>query len=156
MIVLAAEQAGEAISAVREIRARLRNARVIVIADDDESLFPALNAGADGYLLRHRGLNDQLPDLLWAAISGTGVAMPPALIHQMIRRFRDPNALRRSVVDSEPLTSREWQVLALFREGLTTAQIGDRLSISIATVRSHRRHIRRKIGELGDPASVHH
>jgi DNA-binding NarL/FixJ family response regulator len=73
--------------------------------------------------------------------------LPRALFRQILARFRDPTALRRSLVTmhGEPLTSREWQILSLLRAGTSSAQIAHQLSISVATVRSHRRHIRQKL-----------
>ena len=68
-----------------------------------------------------------------------GAAIPRRLVARLVSEFRDHGPRRRSVL-SEPgynLTSREWEVLSLLREGLSTAQIASKLFVSSATVRSH-------------------
>ena len=146
LALLSVDVPGGGVSAVREILARQPQLTVVMFADDDDDLFPALRVGADGYLLRDMSL-DGLPETLWEAATGSAVALPRELFQQILARFRDPTALRRSVVtaDGQPLTSREWQILSLLRAGTSSAQIAQRLSISVATVRSHRRHIRQKL-----------
>ena len=57
----------------------------------------------------------------------------------MIDEFRDHGPRRRAVVSERgyDLTSREWEVFGLLRQGLTTSEIASRLFVSRATVRSH-------------------
>jgi len=138
---------GGGVAAARETLARLPQLMVVMLAADKDDLFPALRAGAEGYLVREMNL-DRLPQTLWDAATGTSVAMPRVLMREILARFRDQSALRRSVVtaDAGPLTSREWQVLSQLRAGKSSALIARRLSISVATVRSHRRRIRQKLG----------
>ena len=65
---------------------------------------------------------------------------PGSLVARLVSEFRDRSPRRRTIVseaDGAQLTSREWQVLELMRQGLTTAQIARRLVVSPATVRSH-------------------
>jgi DNA-binding NarL/FixJ family response regulator len=66
-----------------------------------------------------------------------------------VAEFRDRGPRRRTLVSAESggaqLTSREWQVLELMRQGMTTAQIARRLVVSPATVRSHVAAILRKL-----------
>lgn len=144
--LLGVDLPGGGISAAREMLARRPQLTVVMFSDDDAQLFPALRVGVDGYLLRDMNL-DRLPETLWDAEMGGAAALPRALFRQILARFRDTTALRRSVVtvDGRPLTSREWQILSLLRAGISSTQIAQRLSISVATVRSHRRHIRRKL-----------
>jgi len=151
LALIAVDLQGGGIAAAREILARLPRLTVVMIADDGSKLVAALRAGAEGYLLRDMSL-ERLPQILWEAASGTSAALPRALMKEILSCFRDPNALRRTLVDGEALTSREWQILSLLRQGFSTAQVSRRLSISVATVRSHRRRIRRKIQSI-DPAA---
>ncbi len=68
---------------------------------------------------------------------------------KLVAEFRDRGPRRRTLVTQESdgvqLTSREWQVLELMRQGMTTAQIARRLVVSPATVRSHVAAILRKL-----------
>ena len=74
-----------------------------------------------------------------AVLSGTQVA-------RVLEAVRDPARARRRVTDRPELTAREWQVLELLRNGLTTAEAADRLVLSPITIRSHAHSIRRKLG----------
>ena len=127
------------IAATREITTRLPGTKVVIVTVslDDDDLLNALRAGAVGYLLKDID-PDRLPHALIDALDG-GAAIPRRLVARLVSEFRDHCPRRRSVV-SEPgynLTSREWEVLSLLREGLSTAQIAAKLFVSSATVRSH-------------------
>jgi DNA-binding NarL/FixJ family response regulator len=127
------------IAATREITTRLPGTKVVVItvSVDDEDLFNALRAGAEGYLLKDID-RARLPHALKDVLEGRA-AIPRPLVSRLVSEFRDHGPRRRAVV-SEPgydLTSREWEVLSLLREGLSTAQIASKLFVSTATVRSH-------------------
>jgi DNA-binding NarL/FixJ family response regulator len=127
------------IAATREITTRLPNTKVVMITVslDDDDLLNALRAGAVGYLLKDID-PDRLPYALNDALEG-GAAIPRRLVARLVSEFRDHGPRRRPVV-SEPgynLTSREWEVLSLLREGLSTAEIASKLFVSRATVRSH-------------------
>ncbi len=140
---------GGGVGAAWEISARLPDTKIVMltVSRDDADLFAALRAGASGYLLKDLD-PDRLPDALAAVVAGEG-ALPGSLVARLVNEFRDRGPRRRAVLSSspsgEPLTSREWQVLELMRDGLTTAQIADRLVISRATVRSHVAGILRKL-----------
>jgi DNA-binding NarL/FixJ family response regulator len=127
------------IAATREITTRLPGTKVVMITVslDDEDLLNALRAGAVGYLLKDID-PERLPHALIDALEG-GAAIPRRLVARLVSEFRDHGPRRRPVV-SEPgydLTSREWEVLSLLRQGLSTAQIASKLFVSRATVRSH-------------------
>jgi DNA-binding NarL/FixJ family response regulator len=77
-----------------------------------------------------------------------GAPISRRLVTRLVAEFRDHGPRQRLVV-SEPgydLTSREWEVLGLLREGMSTAQIAARLFVSRATVRSHVAGVLRKLG----------
>jgi two-component system nitrate/nitrite response regulator NarL len=138
---------GSGIAATREITARLPGAKVVIVTVslDEDDLFNALRAGAAGYLLK--GMDPvRLPHALKDVLEG-GSAIPRPLVARLVAEFRDHGPRRRVV--HEPgynLTSREWQVLELLRQGRTTAQIAERLFVSPATIRSHVAAVMRKLG----------
>jgi DNA-binding NarL/FixJ family response regulator len=143
---------GWGVSAAWEIHARLPQARVVMltVSRDDRDLFAALRAGAAGYLLKDMDPR-RLPRALESVMEGE-VAIPRGLVGQVVEEFRDRSARRREVVADGPerrLTSREWEVLELMRQELTTAQIARRLVLSPVTVRTHVNAILKKL-EIGD------
>ena len=135
------------IAATREITTRLPATKVVMITVslDDDDLLNALRAGAVGYLLKDID-PDRLPFALNDALEG-GAPIPRRLVSRLVSEFRDHGPRRRPVV-TEPgydLTSREWEVLNLLREGKSTAQIASMLFVSTATVRSHVAAVLRKL-----------
>lgn len=112
--------------------------RVVVLTtyDTDADIVRAVEAGACGYLLKDAPL-PVLLDAIRAAARGETVLAPPVAARLMSR-------LRAPAVD--PLTPRELQVLSLVADGLTNAQIGQRLFIGEATVKTH---LLRVFGKLG-------
>jgi DNA-binding NarL/FixJ family response regulator len=131
---------GGGIEAAGEIAAALPNTQIVMLtaSREDDDLFAALRAGASGYLLKDTD-PDRLPFALRGVLSGEA-ALPRALVARVIEEFRDRGrrrrlpVLRRLNVD---LTDREWEVLELLREELSTKEIAQRLSISDVTVRRH-------------------
>ncbi len=130
---------GNGISAAREITSRLPGTRVVMltISHDQDDLLNALRAGAAGYLPKDID-PARLPHALHAVYRGEA-AIPRALVTRLVSEFRDHGSRRRTVVSEtgHDLTSREWEVLALLRRGLSTAEIADRLVVSRVTVRTH-------------------
>ena len=140
---------GGGVAATWEISARLPETRIVMltISRDDRNLFGALQAGATGYLLKDTD-HERLPQALLDALEG-GAALSRPLLGKLVERFRDRGARRRVVVAEDEegrLTSREWQVLDLVRQGLTNSQIARRLVLSPVTVRTHVNSIMRKLG----------
>jgi DNA-binding NarL/FixJ family response regulator len=145
--VIEARLPGDGIAACREIAAQLPNSALVVLTDSaaDEDLVAAVRAGCAGYLLKDMDYA-RLPDALWDASRGGGAAFPRRLVTRLLVYLRDPNALRRHAHrNGTALTSREWQILDLLSEGLTSRQVAERLTVSTATVRSHRSRIVRKL-----------
>jgi DNA-binding NarL/FixJ family response regulator len=131
---------GSGIEAASAIRFQLPETKIVMLtaSREDADLFDAVKAGASGYLLK-----DLDPDRLgWElnAVLDGEAALPGTLLRRLMDEFRQrdrrgwvPLARRRDV----ELTSREWEVLELMREGRSTAEIGKRLFISTTTVRRH-------------------
>jgi DNA-binding NarL/FixJ family response regulator len=143
---------GRGVAAAWEIHSRLPRVKVVMltISREDADLFGALRAGALGYLLKDMDPRS-LPRALQSVLAGE-VAIPRELVGQVVEGFRDPSARRRQAFAAgtpQQLTSREWQVLELLRQDLSTAQIARRLVLSPVTVRTHVNAILRKL-ELRD------
>ena len=139
---------GDGIAAAWQITARLPSTRVVMLtaSRDDRDLFAALRAGARGYLPKDLPAEEMRP-ALHAVLDGEA-ALPGALVARLVEEFRDRAPRRRALVQSEPgprLTSREWEVLDLMRDGLTTAAIAKRLFVAEVTVRSHAAAAMRKL-----------
>ena len=111
---------GGGMRALAELHTRLPRCAIVMltVSDEERHLLAALRAGAAGYLLKDMDPR-RLPRALQAVLDGE-VALPRALTGRVIAALRDRQAHRRSLVGDEPetrLTSREWQVLELLREG---------------------------------------
>jgi DNA-binding NarL/FixJ family response regulator len=146
--LLDVEMPGNGIAAAWEITARLPQTAVVMLtrSDSDANLFAALRAGASGYLVKDMNRRRLSHTLL--GVARGEAALPRTLVTRVIAQFRDTAPPWRSLLDGNGghrLTSREWQILKLTGEGLTTNQIARRLSLTPATVRSHRAHIIRKL-----------
>ena len=118
---------------------------ILTVRNEDEKLFDAIKAGAQGYLVKTIH-SDELLSLLRSAVRGEA-AITPEIGGRMLEEFRrlssGPN--RKSGDEATALTSREQDVLGLIACGATDREIGERLTISIHTVKSHVRNILAKL-----------
>jgi DNA-binding NarL/FixJ family response regulator len=105
---------------------------ILTVLDDDELIFRALEAGADGYLLK-RSRPADLRAALLDVLAG-GAPMSSAIARRVVRSFRRPPANPRNEAH---LSTREIEVLGLLSHGLSNKEIADHLSLSIETVRSY-------------------
>jgi DNA-binding NarL/FixJ family response regulator len=156
LCILDIKMPGRGVAAAWEITARLPGTKIVMftVSDEDGDLFAALRAGAAGYLLKGTD-PERLPHALQDVVEGHA-ALPRALVSRLMSEFRDRGPRRRAVVGPETgpqLTSREWQVLELLRQRLTTAEIARRLVLSQATVRTHVAAILHKL-DVPDRASA--
>ena len=139
---------GEGIRAAEVIGNELPDTAVVMltVSRSDEDLFDALRAGASGYLLKDID-PARLPLALRGVLDGEA-ALPRRLVSLLIEEFRERRRRRRIPLvgrRSVELTDREWEVLELMRNGLTTEQIGERLFITPVTVRTHVSAILKKL-----------
>lgn len=136
---------GGGIDAARQITAMGDIAVVMLtVSRNDDDLFDSLRAGAVGYLLKDTD-PDRLPHALRGVLAGEA-ALPRALVSRLITEFRG-RGKRVPFFGKKrtELTSREWEVLELMREGLPTDEIAQRMFISPVTVRSHVSAVLRKL-----------
>jgi DNA-binding NarL/FixJ family response regulator len=138
---------GGGISAARAITRDLPDTRVVMltVSRDDEDLFEALRAGASGYLLKDMD-PDRVPHALEGVLAGEA-ALPRTLLLKVMNEFqeRGRRRLRLPGRKGADLSEREWEVLHLLRDGLSTQEIAGRLFVSPATVRSHVGSILKKL-----------
>lgn len=124
----------DGLEATRRIVADQPNTRVLVLTSfaGDDKLFPAIEAGALGYLLK-----DSTPEDLVEAIrqvySGES-SLDPAIARKVLLEFANPSR-HTSVFDA--LSGREEEVLRLVSRGYTNREIAQQLDIAEATVRTH-------------------
>jgi DNA-binding NarL/FixJ family response regulator len=156
LCILDIRMPGGGVAAAWEISARLPQTKIVMltVSADDQDHFAALRAGASGYLLKG-GDGSRLRHALDDVIAGRA-AMPRALVSRLMREFRDQGPRRRAMASDEgpQLTSREWQVLDLLRQDLSTAEIARRLVVSQATVRTHVASLLRKLGVADRAAAI--
>jgi DNA-binding NarL/FixJ family response regulator len=129
----------------RRIRKEYPQIRVLVLTtyDDDEWIFDALRAGAEGYLLK-----DLPPEQLIEAIKGTvsGKAyIDPKITSKLIEKSTSlPEVLKNG--NRFDLSEREMEVLKYIARGFSNADIAERLFLSEGTVRNYTRGIYSKLG----------
>jgi DNA-binding NarL/FixJ family response regulator len=110
---------------------------ILTAMDDQELVFMALEAGADGYLLK-RTKPSELRNALLNVASG-GVPMTSQIARRVIESFRRKS--KRVLDESVRLTAREEQILVQLSQGYSNKQIADKLGVSIDTVCSHLKHV---------------
>lgn len=118
---------------------------VVTTFDIDEDVFAALEAGAAGFLLK--GAEEQvLLGAVRSVAAGEGT-LDQAITRRVLRRFahRRPEAEAPRAPAPHALTARELEVLGLLAEGLTNAEIGERLFIEPTTVKYHLAGLLQKI-----------
>jgi DNA-binding NarL/FixJ family response regulator len=136
----------DGVEATRMLREREPEIKVVVLTTyaDDRSVLDALRAGARGYLTKHAG-GAQIREAL-EQVADNRAIIDPAVQHHLI----DAIAAAPAGPGHAPglpagLTPREAEVLALIAEGLSNAEIADRLVVSEGTVKSHINHLFAKI-----------
>ncbi len=136
----------DGISATREIVAASPEAKVVILTtfEQDDYIFGALNAGASGFLLKRTR-----PEELLAAIHTVAAGdslLSPSVTRTVIRRLaRQPAPDARAEARLDELTAREREVLGLIARGLSNSEIASELFVEESTVKTHVRHILRKL-----------
>src|ERR1700743_1789934 len=130
------------IQCVAEIKKTAPSMQIIMVTvyEDSERIFRALKAGANGYLVK-----SSPPDQLLAAIrdvSQGGAPMSSHIASKVVKHF---HMVGNSPREAENLSPRETEVLELLAEGLIYKEIGDKLNIGTATVRTYVKNICQKM-----------
>ena len=137
MMDLALGAGMDGIEAIRQLRRRSPQPAILVFTtyDSDADIVRAVEAGAMGYLLK-----DADPEEIFGAIRGAIQGrsfMSAPVASRLFQQLRNPD---------EVLTPREAELLSLLIEGLSNRELGKRLFISEATVKTHLAHIYAKLG----------
>lgn len=128
---------GSGIQLVREFAGGDTQIVITTIFDDDEHLFDALRAGANGYLLK-----DEPPAVLVDLLRGIGEGKPPlssSIARRILHFFRPPVARQTA------LSPRETEVLTLVARGYTVRDVADTLGMSYNTAAGHLKSIYHKL-----------
>ncbi|WP_232248606.1 response regulator transcription factor [Streptacidiphilus rugosus] len=152
----------DGVEATRRIRAEHPGTAVIILTTyaDDDSLFPALQAGARGYLTKDAG-SEEIARAIQDVRSGAA-GLSPQVQARLLERLAtpeptppqpaaptaDPKAAQPQppAVLPDGLTGREAEVLGLIAAGLSNAEIAERLFVSMATVKTHINNLFAKTG----------
>jgi DNA-binding NarL/FixJ family response regulator len=113
---------------------------ILTAMDDQELVFMALEAGADGYLLKRTKPSEMRSALL--DVLGGGAPMSSQIARRVIESFRRNTKIRD---EATRLSIREEQILQLLSRGYSNKTIADKLEISIDTVCSHLKHVYSKM-----------
>ena len=136
---------------IRVIKRKRPGTRVLVLTfhKDDAHIHVALEAGADGFILKDDG-RDELLSALRVVADGRSYLSPAICDRVMSGYLRGFAPVKGpGVVSWDTLTAREQQVLKLVAEGYKTREIADKLSLSEKTVEKHRRNMMRKLDLQG-------
>ena len=134
------------IETTRKVKQMYPHIKIIMLTvfDDDENIFKAIQAGADGYLLKEINAQD-----LYKGIKETiegGAAMTPSIAMKTLKLLRNPLDLSNNQeLETVKLTSREIDVLEQLSKGLSYSSIADNLILSVGTVRKHIENIYSKL-----------
>ncbi|WP_369226045.1 response regulator [Streptomyces sp. R39] len=136
----------DGVEATRRIRSEYPGTQVVVLTTfaDDESLFPALRAGARGYLTKDAG-GDEIVRAVESVLSGDA-GLSPSIQRRLLERLSQPEPAPAAPEAPDGLTARETEVLVLIAEGFSNQEIARRLHVSTATVKTHINNLFAKTG----------
>jgi DNA-binding NarL/FixJ family response regulator len=146
----------DGIEAIRRLGVSRPDTAVVVLTTytDDDLILEALSAGANGYLTKNATAED-IHRALRAAVSGQAVLdqeVQARLVDHATATQHEATGSTGGLPDG--LSAREGEVLALVAEGLSNAEIADRLFISRTTVKTHINQILRKTGCRDRPQAI--
>lgn len=139
----------EAVKQIREVHETLPII-MFTVFDDDENIFNAICAGANGYLLKRNF--DQIPAALKDVLEG-GAPMTSSVAKRVLSFI--PKTKTEKAEPTDSLSKREAEILSYVAKGYSYKMIGDVLSISTETVRTHIKRIYKKLQVNSATGAVH-
>jgi DNA-binding NarL/FixJ family response regulator len=132
------------IEATRQIKSKNPEIEIIALSlhSDRRFVLGMIGAGASGYLIKQCTF-DELVLAINTVMAGKKY-LSPEISNILVEEFARKDSKEKAVIDSK-LTPREKEILQLLAEGKNTKEIASNLSISVKTVETHRRHIKRKL-----------
>lgn len=134
------------IKATEMIKSKYPQIKIVMITvfDNDDHVFNAIKAGADGYLLKETKA-EKIYEAIIETLSG-GAVMSPSIAMKTLKLLKNPMAFEtESQSDLITLSTREIEVLEHLSKGLKNKDIADNLFLSTATVKKHIENIYRKL-----------
>ncbi|MCF6168297.1 response regulator transcription factor [Lutibacter sp.] len=120
------------------------NIIMLTVFDDDENIFNAIKAGANGYLLKEIDA-ENLHKCILEVVNG-GAPMTPSIALKTLNLLRNPTSFKNdSLIEKIKLTNRETDILQHLSKGLIYNEIAENLIISPSTVRKHIENIYKKL-----------
>ncbi|MBS1751187.1 MAG: response regulator transcription factor [Bacteroidetes bacterium] len=131
------------IDCVRELKPRFPNTLFMMctVYEEDEKIFEALAAGANGYILKKTAPSKLLEAI--KELAEGGAPMSSQIARKVVAAFREKNTQSTGVLDI--LSNREHEILELLAKGLLYKEISAKLNIAQETVRKHVYHIYEKL-----------
>lgn len=141
------------IEAAAEIHRTLPTTKIVMLtsSDEEDDVFNALKAGADGYLLKDRLVD--VADAVRAVARDLGLLLSPSIATKLLNDFRGPS---RRAEAGTALTDRELEVLRMVSRGCSNQQIADELVLSLHTVKRHVANIMAKLHQRSRLDAVMH
>jgi len=136
----------DGITATEIVKTKYPHIKIIMLTvfDDDENLFNAIKAGANGYLLKEIDA-ENLHKCILEVMNG-GAPMTPSIALKTLKLLRNPLSLNKNEeLEQIKLTNREADILEHLSKGLNYNEIADNLIISPSTVRKHIENIYKKL-----------
>jgi DNA-binding NarL/FixJ family response regulator len=119
------------------------NVLVITTFGDEKTITSALEAGADGYLLKGTPLEELKRDI--AALRDGGSPLSPMIARKLLNRLQTATAEEKPYAGETALTRREHEILQMIAKGFSYAETSTICGISAATVHSHLKSVYRKL-----------
>lgn len=151
----------DGVETIRRLRQLPRPPRIIVLTafDDDERIIQAIQAGADGYLLKGGAPREEIFKAIHLAMEG-GSLLQPVVASKLLRhvgqqQYKEANSRQAAqLAHVEELTERELEVLHLLAQGMPNKEIAAHLVISERTAKFHVSSIMSKLGATNRTEAV--